>query len=68
MVSLYSTLAWVSIERRRRREGMKEGREGRREREIPREIPINREEAWRVSWGGEGRWRRGRKRLVVMKR
>ena len=68
MVTLYNTLAWVSIERRRRREGMKERRQGRREREIPREIPINREEAWRVSWGGEGRWRRGRKRLVVMKR
>ena len=69
MVSLYNTLACVSIERIRRREGVKEGREGRREREIPKEIPIKREEAWRVSWGGEkGSWRRGRRRLEVMKR
>ena len=68
IVSLYNTLAWVRIERGMKREEVKEGREGRREREIPIEIPINREEVWRVSWGGEGRWTRGRKRLVVMTR
>ena len=65
MVSLYNTLACVSIERIKRREGVKEGREGRREREIPKEIPIKREDVWRVSWGGEGSWRRGRKMLEV---
>ena len=68
IVSLYRTLAWVRIERRMRREEVEGGREGRREREIPTKIPINREEVWRVSWGGEGRWTKGRKRLVVMTR
>ena len=47
---------------------MKEGREGRREREIPIEIPINMKEVCRVIWGGEGSWTRGRKRLQVMVR
>ena len=65
-ISLYNTLACVKIERRIRRDEVKVGREGRKEREIPIAIPINMKEAWRVSWGGEGSLTRGRKRLEVM--
>ena len=65
---MYIALVWQIIERRRRITGVKEGRSGRRERERPKEMPRDIEEAWRVSWGGDGRWTRGRKMVVVTKR
>ena len=65
---MYVALVWQIIERRRRIRGVKEGRSGRRERERPKEMPRDIEEAWRISWGGEGRWTRGRKMVVVTKR
>ena len=63
---MYIALVWQIIERRRRITGVKEGRSGRRERERPKEMPRVIEEAWRISWGGEGRW--GRRMVVVTKR
>ena len=65
---MYIALVWQIIERRRRITGVKVGRSGRRERERPKEMPRDIEEAWRVSWSGEGRWTRGRKMVVVTKR
>ena len=65
---MYIALVWQIIERRRRITGVKEGRSGRRERERPKEMPRDIAEAWRISWGGEGRWTRGRKIVVVTKR
>ena len=53
---MYIDLVWQITERRRRITGVKEGRSGRRERERPKEMPRVIEEAWRISWGGEGRW------------
>ena len=65
---MYIALVWQIIDRRRRITGVKEGRSGRRERERPKEMPRVIEEAWRISWGGEGRWTRGRKMVVVTRR
>ena len=46
---MYIALVWQIIDRRRRITGVKEGRSGRREREHPKEMPRDIEEAWRIS-------------------